>query len=254
MAPTYLSPGVYVEEVDKGSKPIESAGTAVAAFAGFAQKGPANTPTLVTNWTQYVEQFGDFMEGSYLAHAVYGYFNNGGGRCYIVRVGATDGEGGEEASSALAGPPAATAALPSQSGTPVDTIQVTATDPGAGSDITVEISDPDSPEGEEQASDDLFNMTIRRGSQEEVFDNLTLRRGADSRNVETVVNDPEAGSKLVQVTLLRTSGPMPEHRPGVGTYNLTMQAAPPVPVSGGGISVAPSDFEGSAPARTGLPA
>ena len=49
MAPSYLSPGVYVEEVDKGSKPIEGAGTAVAAFVGFAQKGPANKATLVTN-------------------------------------------------------------------------------------------------------------------------------------------------------------------------------------------------------------
>ena len=252
MAPTYLSPGVYVEEVDKGSKPIESVGTAVAAFVGFAQKGPANAPTLVTNWTQYVEQFGDFMEGSYLAHSVYGYFNNGGGRCYIVRVGATDEEGGEDSSAAIAGPPTATAALPSRSGTPVDSIQVTARDADAGSEITVEISDPAPAEGEEQASDELFTMTIRRGGQEEVFDNLTLRRAADSRNVETVVNDPETGSKLINLIILRTSGPMPERRPGVGTYNLAVGAASLVPVSGVVTSIAPSDFEGSAPDRTGF--
>ena len=66
---------------------------AMAAFVGFAEKGPVNTHTLVTNWSQFVETFGDFMEGSYLAHAVYGYYNNGGGRCYIVRIGATDGDG-----------------------------------------------------------------------------------------------------------------------------------------------------------------
>ena len=94
MAPTYLSPGVYVEEVDGGSKPIEGVPTAVAAFVGFAEKGPVNTPTLVTNWTQFVEGFGDFMEGFFLAHSVYGYFNNGGGRAYIVRLGAED-EAGE---------------------------------------------------------------------------------------------------------------------------------------------------------------
>ena len=40
--PTYLSPGVYVEEVSSGSRPIEGVGTAVAAFVGFAEKGPAN--------------------------------------------------------------------------------------------------------------------------------------------------------------------------------------------------------------------
>ncbi len=44
--PTYLSPGVYVEEVEAGSRPIEGVGTAVAAFVGFAARGPYNTPTL----------------------------------------------------------------------------------------------------------------------------------------------------------------------------------------------------------------
>ena len=85
--PNYLSPGVYVEEVEAGSRPIEGVGTAVAAFVGLAAKGPTNAPTLVTNWAQFVNTFGDFMEGSYLAHAVYGFFLNGGGSAYIVRIG-----------------------------------------------------------------------------------------------------------------------------------------------------------------------
>src|SRR6266571_8061360 len=89
--PVYLSPGVYVEEVEAGSRPIEGVGTAVAAFVGLAEKGPANTPTLVTNWSQFTQAFGEFIPNSYLAHAVYGYFLNGGGACYVVRVGA-DGE------------------------------------------------------------------------------------------------------------------------------------------------------------------
>ena len=86
--PQYLSPGVYVEEVEAGSRPIEGVGTSVAAFVGLAARGPFNQPTLVTNWSQFVLSFGDFMDGSYLAHAVYGYFLNGGGSCYVVRVGA----------------------------------------------------------------------------------------------------------------------------------------------------------------------
>ena len=65
--PNYLSPGVYVEEVEAGSRPIEGVGTAVAAFVGLAAQGPFNTPTLVTNWTQFTSTFGDFVEGSYLA-------------------------------------------------------------------------------------------------------------------------------------------------------------------------------------------
>ena len=86
--PTYLSPGVYVEEVPAGSRPIEGVGTAVASFVGLAQRGPTNAPTLVTNWNQFTQNFGDFMDGSYLAHAVYGYFLNGGGSCFVVRIGA----------------------------------------------------------------------------------------------------------------------------------------------------------------------
>ena len=86
--PNYLSPGVYVEEVEAGSRPIEGVGTATAAFVGLAEKGPVNAPTLVTNWSQFAQTFGGFLEGSYLAHSVYGYFLNGGGSAYIVRIGA----------------------------------------------------------------------------------------------------------------------------------------------------------------------
>src|SRR4051812_9673656 len=103
--PTYLSPGVYVEEVSSGSKPIEGVGTAVAAFIGFAERGPVNQPTLVTNWTQFTSNFGAFMPASYLAHAVYAYFLNGGGAAYVVRVGADgDGDGAKRARAELMPP------------------------------------------------------------------------------------------------------------------------------------------------------
>ncbi len=38
--PTYLTPGVYVEEVSSGSRPIEGVATSVAAFIGVAERGP----------------------------------------------------------------------------------------------------------------------------------------------------------------------------------------------------------------------
>ena len=82
--PEYLSPGVYVEEVDRGPKPIEGVGTAMAAFVGFTEKaevvrdngdGPyvenlLNQPQLITNWTQFVDKFGGFVPGLKLPHAV----------------------------------------------------------------------------------------------------------------------------------------------------------------------------------------
>ena len=105
MSPEYLSPGVYVEEVDRGTKPIEGVGTAMAAFVGFAEKGPVNQPVFIPNWMEFVNTFGGFVEGVYLAPAVYGYFQNGGGRCYVTRL-----PGGEEG----AAEPKAETALPTQ--------------------------------------------------------------------------------------------------------------------------------------------
>ena len=88
MATSYLSPGVYVEEVDRGSKPIEAVGTNTVGFLGESMMGPANQAVLCTNWSQFVKAFGDFTQSTFLAHAVYGFFNNGGSRCFVVNVGA----------------------------------------------------------------------------------------------------------------------------------------------------------------------
>ena len=92
MATSYLSPGVYVEEVSRGSKPIEAVGTNTVGFLGESSKGPLNEPVLITNWSQFVRTFGDFKHCSVpMAHAVYGFFNNGGSRCFVVNVGAPEG-------------------------------------------------------------------------------------------------------------------------------------------------------------------
>jgi uncharacterized protein len=92
MATSYLSPGVYVEEVDRGTKPIEAVGTNTVGFLGESARGPVNEAVLVTNWSQFVKTYGDFGQASqHLAHAIYGFFNNGGSRCFVVNVGAPDG-------------------------------------------------------------------------------------------------------------------------------------------------------------------
>ncbi len=90
MATSYLSPGVYVEEVDRGTKPLEMVGTSTCAFMGEATVGPVNEPILCTNWSQYTKHFGDFQNSEYLAHAVYGFFNNGGSRAFVLNVGNWD--------------------------------------------------------------------------------------------------------------------------------------------------------------------
>lgn len=87
MAPEYLSPGVYVEEVPGASKPIEAVGTSTVGFIGESRKGPVNEVVFCPNWTTFTKNFGDFADSDYLAHALYGFFNNGGARCFVLNVG-----------------------------------------------------------------------------------------------------------------------------------------------------------------------
>src|SRR4051812_41132870 len=65
--------------------------TAVGGFVGLAEKGPLNEATPVNDWLQFSYAFGGHQPGCYLAHAVYGLFANGGGACWVVRVGDADG-------------------------------------------------------------------------------------------------------------------------------------------------------------------
>jgi len=89
----YLSPGVYVEEFDSGSVPMEGVSTSTAGFIGVAEKGSViGTPVLVTNFGEFQRKFGGFLsenefgEYRYLAYGVYQFFVNGGSRCYVMRV------------------------------------------------------------------------------------------------------------------------------------------------------------------------
>ena len=94
--PEYLAPGVYVEEVDTGSKPIEGVSTSTAGMIGVTERGPVDVPILITSYGEYVRWFGerlnilDFQNADgphcYLPQAVEGFFTNAGKRIYIVRV------------------------------------------------------------------------------------------------------------------------------------------------------------------------
>jgi uncharacterized protein len=120
----YLSPGVYVEEVPSSIRPIAGVSTSTAAFVSvipdivqllakgdstatklvdFAITAPAKLPRLVTSWSEFAVAFGSLTGATAtaastatgaaqnanqhaLALAVYGFFNNGGSRAYVVRA------------------------------------------------------------------------------------------------------------------------------------------------------------------------
>ena len=87
--PEYLSPGVYVEEVDTGNKPIEGVATSTVGFIGVAERGPVEA-TLVTSFSEYRRQFGAYVDNRYLAYGAEGFFQNGGKRSFVARVVAPD--------------------------------------------------------------------------------------------------------------------------------------------------------------------
>lgn len=238
--PEYLSPGVYIEEVDSGPRPIEGVGTACAAFVGFAPAGPANRPTLITNWTQYVETFGSLdesgrrnahMPGAYLSHAVYGYFLNGGGRCYVTRIAPMISSNGSKPDP-LQLPSRSSKAVPSLTinpkGTPTESIQVEVSPPSN--------SEPPPPEG-------TFTLKVRLGTVEEVFDNVSLGKRSGVKNVSETINQT---SQLITVIEEQSTGPIAERAPETGTYLLqvTMPATPP--------QVQVDDFAGDAAERSGM--
>lgn len=107
---SYLRPDVYIEKVaSKVSPPSRNADIkSTPVFFGVMPRGEVGVPTLVTNWTEVLDGFAKgilspFMANSDLSYALYGYYQNGGGRAYIVRV-------------AGAGATKATATIPASTG------------------------------------------------------------------------------------------------------------------------------------------
>ena len=84
--PQYFTPGVYVEEIERGPVPIEGVPTSLAAFLGETERGPLR-PRLVTSYSDYKRFFGGvFAAGKYLPYTVSGFFDNGGTQLYVSRI------------------------------------------------------------------------------------------------------------------------------------------------------------------------
>ena len=252
--PEYLSPGVYIQEMPSATKPIEGVGTAMAAFVGFAAAGPANRPALITNWSQYVNTFGNtedggppnpHVPGAYLSHAVYGYFLNGGGRCYVTRVVGTPAN--QEKAAPLQLPSRSSKAVPSlivhQKGDTNQDIQVdvlppskTALPPAEGDGQPTEQSGQSNQPGQE-----VFNLRVRMGDVEELYENLSLgKQGKNS--VETMTQT----SQLVRIVEAKSTGTAIERAPESGSYILK---APPMTTLP---QVQSSHFSGNVAERSGL--
>lgn len=191
--PEYLSPGVYVEEIATGPRPIEGVGTSTAGFAGQTERGP-EAPRLISSWLEYQRWYGGYNipEGSYLAYSIQGFFDNGGRRCFVTRVIGNDsvaaqGQIGNLLFSAFGrgiwGNNVRIKVSASPSGNP-DLFRVT---------ILYYTVFPD-PFLDPTVAANTTQLGFRAPDVMEVFDNLSGVAGA-SNNVKTVVN---SGSRLVR--------------------------------------------------------
>jgi phage tail sheath protein FI len=86
----FLTPGVIMKEISP-TTPIQGVSTSVVGFIGIVPRGQRNKAIMVTSWTDYCDKFAyglksPFLSNSYLSYAVFGFFMNGGTRCYIVGI------------------------------------------------------------------------------------------------------------------------------------------------------------------------
>lgn len=86
MAPSFSHPGVYVQEMPGGARPIARASTSIAAFLGAARRGPTDKPVRISGFSGYEQAFGGLSGDSELGYAVRQFFMNGGADAWVLRL------------------------------------------------------------------------------------------------------------------------------------------------------------------------
>jgi phage tail sheath protein FI len=263
MALDYFAPGVYIEEVDRGSRPIDGVSLSVAGFVGFTEdvRGDAELfkPMMITNWSQYLEYFAkprsdgftDF--NAYLPFAVMGWFMNGGGRCWVVSIG-----------TKLPGSPAPTAEetgtkLLNSSGKPSLRFNLRLPEaaggvpalPSSNGRLTVTIleSEPKPPAEDAEPpinTGEFFTVIVRNGDEIlERHNHLTMNPQVETDLADYVVTILEA-SQYVAIADISETGQALSRRPANGSYEL---APPPYVATAENVA---RDVQGVRSDKTGL--
>lgn len=224
---TYLRPGVYIEERLKADAPVVGPNSdSVAAFLGATDRGPT-TPTLVTSWSQYTSLFGSWGTNNKVTTAVYLFFANGGGQCYIQRVPGTNAA-------------SATRTLIDTNGTPTNTLTINAKNVGAwGNSLYVGIS--------ESTLTGYVNVTVYYGGTTqnyavEQFPDVTMKTD-DPRYAVSVIN---AASKYISAV---DESPSDSH---TASDNPATTGGTPLVLSGGSDGTAGTPSNATIVAATSL--
>ncbi len=180
--------GLNVIEVDGRAAPsIQPAPTSVAAFIIRAPKGVPGRVEQVTNWTQFTERFGGYMDQAYGAYAVRGFFDNGGSMAYVTRVMPSSGDNAAVPSSTTLVDSEGAVALTVKAG------YLGLEYPGEwGNDIAIQITT-------NEKDDTTYDLTVQHKVKViETWEQLD-NSGATDRDPEEVINDDPTGSKYIKV-------------------------------------------------------
>lgn len=139
MPATLTAPGLYLQGAET---PLPPLGSAITGFVGVPERGPINSPQPLSGWSDYVETFGGFVPFGYLAESVFGFFRNGGEKCWVVRAADTSRIGVVTPSGQCTrNAPLATAASSFADHTGTPTMRISALDPGGwGNRVSIRIS------------------------------------------------------------------------------------------------------------------
>jgi len=191
MSTTYTYPGVYIQELPSPVHTISAVATSITAFVGYTARGMDNRAEQIFSFSDFERLFGGLASDSELSYAVQQFFQNGGAEAWVVRV---PKHGATGANVAFGG------------------MTFTALSSGiwANGEVLLDVDY----QGVDQTSDTTaFNLTITDLTTDtvEYFPNLSLNP-AKSNFVTAIINDPDNGSQIVNVSVVN---PAPTTPPAV---------------------------------------
>lgn len=191
MSTTYTYPGVYIQELPSPVHTISAVATSITAFVGYTSRGIDNRAEELFSFSDYERLFGGLASDSELSYAVQQFFQNGGAQAYIVRVPRHGATGAQVVFGGM-------------------TFTALSSGQWANNEVLLDVDY----QGVNQGADPTaFNLTITDLTTDTVesFPNLSLNT-ANSNFVTAVINDPDNGSQIVNVSVVN---PAPTTAPAV---------------------------------------
>jgi uncharacterized protein len=176
----YTYPGVYVQELPSPVHTITGVATSITAFVGYTPQGIDGQAQTIFSFGDFQRLYGGFATDSPVSYAVAQFYQNApGGQAIVVRVPKSGGK----------------------ASVVFDGLTFTSRSSGQWANGNLLIDVDQGPPADPTTDITAFNVTITNlaGGPSEFFGNLSL---VSSRlnYVTNVINDPDNGSQLVQVS------------------------------------------------------